>query len=120
MAYTTQLGLGDLSDDFSNLLKRAGPALQAGSKVISDPALPEIICNVLRLNKVVAGKDPGPPCVRKVYTAAQKRKGVGLHIATGPIRTIVWARRNPAIAIGAGLGVVGLLVGIGYWMGKRK
>jgi hypothetical protein len=117
MAYTTQLGLGDA---LSDLISRGGPALQAGSKVISDPALPEIVCNVLRLNKVVAGKDAGPPCARKVYTIAQKRKGIGLHAGVGPLRTIVWARKNPAIAIGAGVGVVGLLVGLGYWMGKSK
>lgn len=117
MGYTIQTGLGDT---LSDLITKGGPAIQAASKVISDPALPEITCHILRLNNVVAGKNPGPPCPRTAYSPAQKRQGVGMHLATKPLRAAVWARRHPAVAIGIGVGVVGLFVGIGYAMGKRK
>lgn len=114
MAYMQSLGL-----DIASLINTGGPAIQAASKVISDPALPEITCNILRLNKVVAGQDPGPACAKRVYTAAQKRQGVGLSIAVVPLRVAVWARKNPALAIAAGASVVGLIGYIGYSIGKR-
>lgn len=114
MTYYQDLGL-----DLGELITKGGPAVQAASKVITDPALPEITCHVLRLNAIVEGRDPGPPCARKVYTAVEKHKGVGLSLATTPLRMIVWARKNPAIAIGAGVGVVGLIWYLGYLMGKK-
>lgn len=100
-------------------LDKLAPAVLAVSKVIEDPALPEIACEILRLNKVVAGQHPGLPCPRKVLTEAQKRKGVGLYLAREPLRAYVWARQNPGLTISIGLGVVGLIGAIGYAMGRR-
>ena len=115
MAYA-QTGLGAL--DLAQLITQGGPAVRAASKVIEDPALPEVACHILRLNRVSAGQHPGPSCPRKVYTALQKRKGVGLSSITKPLRAAVWARQNPAVSIGIGLGVIGIFVGVGYWIGK--
>ena len=107
MAYT-QLGLD------------IGSTVKAASKIIEDPALPAVTCEVLRLNRVVEGKSPGPSCSRRVFTAAEKRKGVGLHLAVQPLRIATWARANPALAIGGAAAVVGGLVWIGYAMGRKR
>jgi hypothetical protein len=115
MAYEEALGA-----DVSSLLTRGASALKAASKVIEDPALPQITCHVLRLNKITRNEDPGPPCPKIVLTEAQRRKGVGLAAAEKPLRAFVWARKNPAIAIGIGVGVVGMIWYVGYAMGKRK
>jgi hypothetical protein len=112
--YYQSLGALDIED----LIKKGGPALQAASKVIQDPALPEIICHVLRLNKITEGKSPGPVCAKINYTAAQKRTGLGLARVTKPLRAAVWARQHPAVAAGIGAGVVGFIWFVGYRMGK--
>ena len=104
----------------NQLITQGGPAIQAASKVIMDPALPEVTCNVLRLNRVVEGGGAGPACARVRYTTAQKKQGVGLYMAVTPLRLATWARANPALAIMAGMGVVGGLVGLGYMLGKKK
>lgn len=115
MAYYEPLGI-----DVSDLIAKGGPAIKAAAKVVEDPALPEVTCNILRLNKVVEGKSPGPACRRQRYTKAQKRRGVGLHLAVTPLRLTVWARQHPALAIGAGVAVLGALVGVGYWIGRSR
>ena len=106
--------------DIAAALDKAAPTILAVSKVVEDPALPEIVCEVLRLNKVVAGQPAGPSCPRRVLTAAQKSKGVGLYVAREPLRAYIWARQNPALAWGAGLAVVGLIGLVGYTLGRRS
>lgn len=113
--YPHSLGL-----DVSDLITKGGPAVAAAGKVIQDPGLPEITCHLLRLNKITEGKDPGPPCPRPRYTTADKRRGVGLSRAATPLRAVVWARERPVAAIGIGIATVGLLVGIGYYWGRKK
>lgn len=105
--------------DAVSTLDRLGPAVLAASKIIEDPALPEIACEVLRLNRVVARQDPGLPCPRRVLTEEQKRKGVGLHLARRPLRAYVWARQHPGAAWGIGLGVVLAIGLVGYSIGRR-
>lgn len=112
--YSHGLGL-----DLGELINKGGPAVAAVAKVVQDPALPEVTCHVLRLNKITEGKDPGPPCVRKVYTPSEKKQGIGLTLAVTPLRAAVWARGNPVLAAGAGLAVAGVLIGVGYALGRR-
>jgi hypothetical protein len=50
----------------------------------------------------------------------QKRKGIGLHAAVMPLRVTVWTRANPALAAMAGVGVVGGLVALGYYLGIKE
>jgi hypothetical protein len=113
MSYISQSGVTETLD-------KLAPAVLAASKVIEDPALPEIACEVLRLNRVVSHQNPGLPCQRRVLTEADKRKGVGLYLAREPLRAYIWARQNPALAIGIGLGVVGIIGAIGYAIGRRR
>lgn len=115
MAYEQSLGI-----DFNSLVEKVGPAVQAASKVVADPALPEVTCHVLRLNRVTEGLNPGAPCVKKKYSVAEKKQGIGLHLATQPLRIAVWAKQHPSVAIGVGLGLVGVIWGVGYTMGRRR
>lgn len=108
MAYT-HLGL-----DVAGLVTTA----EAATKVARDPGLPEVTCNVLRLNRITEGLPPGPPCARRRYTAAEKRRGIGLAKMVAPLRGAVWARQHPAQSIAIGVGVIGALVGLGYWWGR--
>lgn len=97
-----------------------GSTLDAAGKVVSDPALSDVACHLLRLNKITEGKPPGPPCLRRVYTKAQKEKGIGLYMAVKPLRAFIWARQRPAAAIAIGVGAVGALVGLGYLLGRKS
>lgn len=116
MSYSFQpMGL-----DLADVIAKGGPAVEAVSKVIQDPALPEVTCHLLRLNKLTEGRPPGPPCTRRSYSAAQRRQGVGLTLAVRPLRAAVWARENPVAAVAVGAGAVGALVGVGYLIGRRR
>ena len=96
-----------------------GTTIDAVSKVVEDPALPEVACNILRLNEATEGKQVSPPCVRRSYSAAQRRQGVGLYMAVVPLRAATWARQHPITAVAVGIGVVGGLIGLGYYLGRR-
>ena len=112
MHYMRQ-GLGNAT------LDRVGSAVEAASKVIEDPYLPEVTCHLLRLNRISRGENPGAPCSRTVVTAAQRGKGVGMGIAAKGLRVFAWARTNPGLAIGVGVGAVGLVFGLGYLVGRN-
>lgn len=119
MAYTRTYSHG-LGLDLGELINKGGPAVAAVAKVVQDPALPEVTCHVLRLNKITEGRDPGPPCTRRRYTLSEKKQGIGLTLAVTPLRAAVWARAHPLLAMGAGLAVAGVLVGAGYTMGRKR
>ncbi len=106
--------------DITATLDKLAPTVLAVSKVVEDPALPEIVCEVLRLNKVTAGLDPGPSCPRRVLTEADKRKGLGLYVARAPLRGYVWARQHPGLAWGAAIAAVGIIGLIGYSLGRSS
>ncbi len=92
-------------------------ATQAAIKIIDDPHLPEVACQVLRLNKIEEGKPLGTPCAKipKNYKPGQ---GIGLRYAAGPLRVFVKSREKPwltYIVIGSTFGVVFLA---GYMVGR--
>ncbi len=117
MAYLKAQPLGDIS---AGNIAAVGTALQAASKIIEDPFLPEVTCQILRLNKISKGVDPGPPCQRTIATPAQLQKGIGLSVASKPLRMFVWGRQHPILATGIGIGALALIFGLGYSAGKRK
>lgn len=106
--------------DIAATLDKVAPTILAVSKVVEDPALPEVVCEVLRLHNVTKGLPPGPSCPRRVFTEADKRKGVGLYVAREPLRAYVWARQNPGMAWGAAMVAVGLIGLVGYTLGRRS
>lgn len=102
--------------------RRPGPlgnvvtdVLSAGSQVIQDPCLPQVAQQVLRLheldqqplNPFAPKPPPSPPTV-----------GIGLCSAVKPLQLVVYAKERPwlvPVAIG---GVMAILVGVGYMLGK--
>ena len=103
-----------------NSITQTTTTIEAAAKILKDPALPDVACNVLRLNRVVEDKPPGEPCPKRYYTAAQRQQGVGLHVAVAPLRAYIWARQNPVLAVGIGVGAVALIYSLGFAAGKRR
>jgi hypothetical protein len=102
-----------------SLLGKIAPAIQAASKVVEDPYLPEVSCHILRLNRIAKDQNPGAPCPRTTVSPHTK-KGIGLSAAAKPLRAWVWARENPIVAVAAGTSVIGLIWGLGYYSGKKR
>ena len=95
---------------------KIGSTVQAAAAISQDPALSEVTCHVLRMNAITEGRNPGPACPRHAYTPEEKQKGIGLYLATKPLRAAVWLRENPYVAVAGVAGIVGLV----YWLGRRS
>ena len=101
-------------------LDTIGNVALATARVVEDPYLPEVACQLLRLNALERGALPGAPCKRTPPARAQIRnKGIGLRYVAGPLRAAVWARQNPVPAALIAAGTVFLIGYIGYSMGKK-
>lgn len=100
-------------------LDTVGSAIQAASKIAEDPFLPEVICQILRLNKISAGQDPGPACPPTMVSAGREGKGIGLSVAVSPLRAFAWSRAHPIPAMAAAIGAVGAVFLLGYFTGRR-
>ena len=94
-------------------LATAGAAV---AKVVEDPHLPEVACQVLRLNAIERGVST-PSCTI-VPVAHQPGKGIGLRSVVKPLRLFVKAKENPPLAFLVGAGVVGTIFLLGYKSGK--
>lgn len=95
-------------------------AALAAKEIVADPYLPEVACQLIQMSRAEKGLPPGPRCARTRVTPYQKRKGVGLRHAVRPLRIAVWARRNPPLAMGVAIGMVGLVYYLGFADGRRK
>lgn len=102
----------------SGTLDTIATTVEAAAKVIEDPALPQIACHVLRLHRIARSGDPGPACPPLMLTDVQKQRGIGLYLVDPLLRGAVWARQNPAAAVGIVTGVVGLIGYVGYRIGR--
>lgn len=102
----------------SGTLDTIASTVEAAARVIEDPALPQITCHVLRLNRIARSGDPGPACPPLALSAAQKQRGIGLYLVDPLLRGAVWTRQNPAAAVGLVAGVVGLIGYVGYRLGR--
>lgn len=104
----------------TDTLIKIAPAVQAVSHVAVDPALPQVVCHVMRLKAITNRQNPGSPCPPLALSAQQKTQGVGLYVIEPPLRAFVWARENPAVAVAVVAGVVGLIGFVGYSIGKGR
>ncbi len=99
-------------------LDTIGNVALATARVVEDPYLPEVACQLLRLNAIERGMAPGRGCVQTTRRSASG-KGIGLRYVAQPLRAAVWARQNPVAAIGIAASAVFLIGYIGYQIGKK-
>jgi hypothetical protein len=99
---------------------KVGTALEAAGKVAGDPYLKQVACEVLRVSKVEAGQDPGPPCPLTAPPGTVIPGGVGLRHAVWPIKVYGFHKRYPYVIPLAAVGVLGLIFYAGYATGKRR
>lgn len=90
---------------------------KAAAAIATDPHLPEVTCQILRLQKIEGGKNPGPSCPR-ISTKASPGTGIGLRYATGPLRLFVKTREHPWILPVAVAAILGTAFAVGYVLGK--
>jgi hypothetical protein len=95
-------------------------ALTAAEGVAKDPYLQQVICEVLRVSKVEAGKDPGPPCLGPAPPGTVIPGGVGLRHAVWPLKVYSFHKRYPFVIPLAAAGLLGLIFYAGYATGKRR
>lgn len=110
MGYTRHIGLSGISD-----------VATAAAKVITDPCLYQVTQLIEQLHEAEqAPKILGVPTGKKPTAPPKPVPGIGLCKAVTPLKAVIWVRKRPWIIPVAGIGVVGLLVGIGYLMGRPK
>lgn len=96
---------------------KVSTTLEAATKVLQDPHLSQLTCEVLRLSKAQKGEDPGPPCAP---TVATKQAGVGLSLAILPVKALTYQKRHPWFLPVVGVGIVGFVMLIGYAIGRSR
>ena len=122
MGYTRapqELGLSwdDVAQAASNIWNKAGPVLEAGVAVVNDPYLPQVACEVMRLQAIQAKRPPGPPCPSPKNPG---NKGVGLQYVVKPLKAFVYLRQHPWILPAGAAAAVGLIFAVGYAAGRRR
>jgi hypothetical protein len=108
----------DLAPQAKDYLTKASQGLKAGAAVFDDPYFGEGMCQVLRLQTIEQGKNPGPACPKTVITAANARKGIGLKYVATPMRLAVYARENKWVLPLAAVAIVAVPLALGYVLGK--
>lgn len=89
--------------------------------ITTDPHLQELACQVLRLQGIEQGTpvEKLPQC-KQIPISYKRGTGIGLRYVVGPLRYLVAARENPALAAVVIAAGVGGLIAIGYSLGKGK
>jgi hypothetical protein len=92
-------------------------ATKATAAVATDPHLSEVICHVLNLQRIEAGKKPG--VCKPIPVNYKPAAGVGLRDVVVPLRYYVKAKQHPIAAKAAVVAVLSGLVLLGYVLGKE-
>lgn len=95
-------------------------ALKYGQRIVNDPYLPEVVCELNRISRLEEGLSAGASCRRTRATPAQIRAGAGLRHLPGPLRLFAFHQQNPwVLPVAIGTLLAGLAVG-GYYVGSRR
>lgn len=94
-----------------------GPIVDMASKLVSDPALPEVSCMVGQLWSIENGK-PVVPCPSMVRST--RRGGIGLREAVPAMRAWVFAKQNPWVKPVAAAAVLGVPFLLGFLFGRKS
>jgi hypothetical protein len=111
MTYHRQLGAD---------IETIGSAVKAAGKIAEDPFLPEIACQIFRLNKIATNQNAGAACSHTIVAPKDRDKGVGLSVVAGPMRAFVWARAHPIQAAAVGVLAILGIYSLGYAVGRRR
>jgi hypothetical protein len=90
---------------------------KAGVKILEDPYLPQLACEIVRLNRIQAGLNPGKSCPAPRFV--DPTRGIGLEDVVTPVRAFQFYKQHPLIvAAGAATFVVGIFTVVA-WLGYR-
>ena len=90
--------------------------LKSASEIINDPHLAEVTCQVQSLSSMEKGGRP-----LKCPRAPKNLKGgIGLDVAVGPLRALVFYRKNPWVVRAAVMAVLGVTFYAGYATAKSR
>ena len=94
-----------------------GKAILAAGRAASDPYLPEVTCQMIRLANIEEKRPTGAPCYR---TPKNRAGGIGLRYAVAPLRHFVAYRERPwllPLLVGA---FIVIPFAMGYAYGQEK
>ncbi len=100
------------------IVRKVGPIMGTVRVIIDDPAFPTIVQRINTLHEIEAAQAPKPaPGVPGVPT---QPVGIGLHRAVSVLDAVIFARRNPWAPWVVGAGILLVIGGVGYRLGKRS
>ena len=104
-----EITLGGTASDVANKV-----AMLAG-----DPALPTVVDLVKQLYALEASRPGGPPAPKPTGPVNYKA-GIGLSAAVGPLKAILYVRKNPWVVPAAVAGILGLPLLLGFTLGRAS
>lgn len=106
----------------TKVIDKVEPHIPTIMAVAEDPALPQVISRVQVIQQMeeaaAAKKAPKVPAAPGAAPAKPKTVGVGLHRVVPALDAYIYARKHPWVPWVAGGGLVLLLVGVGFGIGR--
>lgn len=99
-----------------SILKRINPVLPTVKTVVDDPAFIQVIDRIRILHEIEASKPSNPSTPGQGPSSA----GIGLDKAVPVLDAVIYARRNPWAPWVFGAGLLLLIGGVGYRLGRSK
>ena len=107
----------------AKVIKTVGPALTTVRTILEDPAFPQVVARINTLHQLEAAQVkpvPVPSTGPKPPAPPTPAAGIGLKRAIPILDAVIYARRNPWAPWAVGAGVLFLIGGIGYQLGRRR
>lgn len=95
-------------------MSKVGDIAQSILNVTTDPCLHTVATQLNELHEIESAGDTGSS------GPTQATLGIGLCRVVGPLKVVIWARKNPWIFGAISLGVVGGIFGAGYRFANRR
>lgn len=104
------------------VVKKVGPVLGTVQIIVDDPAFPQVVTKIRTLHEIeaaqAAAKPPSP--TPSPTTPPMAPVGIGLHRVLPILDAVIYARRNPWAPWAVGAGLLLLIGGVGYRLGRRS
>lgn len=102
----------------AKIVKTVGPALSTVRVIVEDPAFPQVVLRIKTLGEIEAASAAKP--ASGPAPAPSPPVGIGLHRALPILDAVIYARRNPWAPWAVGAGLLFVIGGIGYRLGRRS